>query len=609
MMPTVLEVSIVTALAGVPGASVRSAEEPMLFQRSLKAVGIEPLVAALDRSAQQQVEGKTVLEALVKPPLIPVLVSALTQGHDAANTSSEPSETLINNLPNFPAATIVQGKVSGRLVVTGPKVVPSGSVTPVEQEHENPSPPQIICIRDANKLIAVPAPHSPLPNDTSVKPINGFGFVSKTKPEAVTSNISGPQLDLSHLGMQDWIGSTQGAPPPDQTRSLKHDEHEVDPFSAPAVSNASIKSLGNKSGPQSSLLAVSNVKGNKKLALNKLLLRVFPEKTTIENQSNDTPQTFDALVGPSPEGLPIAVAQMLVNDSSVKSRHVEAEGGLDPLGPKIKRKQTVGPAQSELGATTGAQGLHNVALFSKDVSPETKTLDDQGLGQGNGTLVAPGKTTTESTSLGMAQAVHGRLGAPMGEAAVAVPSAERAPAGTVSHTTVSEQMVATPTSSTLEDGRGRQVGLLAATPSSLEVGISNGTHGWLKIRAQLENGVVTTVLAPASSKGSEMLHRELPSLTAFMREEQVGGGVLLIKEVSATGSTGSTLDADTRGAGQSAQQRFQERENPSPGSVPPKDEIWNHSDRDLIDQVSSAFGEQPGYLRNGIQGSWLNVRV
>ena len=63
---------------------------------------------------------------------------------------------------------------------------------------------------------------------------------------------------------------------------------------------------------------------------------------------------------------------------------------------------------------------------------------------------------------------------------------------------------------------------LVATPTTLEVGVPDGTQGWLRIRAQVsDQGQVSASLAGGSSASQEMLHRELPALNAFLHNEQM----------------------------------------------------------------------------------------
>lgn len=63
---------------------------------------------------------------------------------------------------------------------------------------------------------------------------------------------------------------------------------------------------------------------------------------------------------------------------------------------------------------------------------------------------------------------------------------------------------------------------MVATPTTLEVGVPGGTHGWLKVRAEMAgDGGVHASVSASSDSGAEMLRRELPTLTSFLHQEQV----------------------------------------------------------------------------------------
>jgi hypothetical protein len=71
--------------------------------------------------------------------------------------------------------------------------------------------------------------------------------------------------------------------------------------------------------------------------------------------------------------------------------------------------------------------------------------------------------------------------------------------------------------------------IVAATPTSLEVGIQNGTQGWLRVRAEMtDGGVVNASVSTTSPAGLEMLHRELPALNAYLQEEKVAVNAVII---------------------------------------------------------------------------------
>lgn len=77
---------------------------------------------------------------------------------------------------------------------------------------------------------------------------------------------------------------------------------------------------------------------------------------------------------------------------------------------------------------------------------------------------------------------------------------------------------------------GIEHGLFTVTQTSLEVGIANGSHGWLKVRAEMQNGLVTATIATGSAAGREMLHRDLPMLSTFLEGEKIGVASIEVKE-------------------------------------------------------------------------------
>jgi hypothetical protein len=100
--------------------------------------------------------------------------------------------------------------------------------------------------------------------------------------------------------------------------------------------------------------------------------------------------------------------------------------------------------------------------------------------------------------------------------------------------------------------------MLTATPTALEVGIQNGTHGWLSVRAEMaDGGVVNASVSATSAAGQEMLHRELPALTAYLQEEKVAVNAIVVHTTPAVAPEGRN-SAGTDGAGGQAQQRGNE---------------------------------------------------
>jgi hypothetical protein len=150
---------------------------------------------------------------------------------------------------------------------------------------------------------------------------------------------------------------------------------------------------------------------------------------------------------------------------------------------------------------------------------------------------------------------------------------------------------------------------LLATPMALEVGLAGGTQGWLKIRAEMtDGGIVNASLSSATSAGQEMLHRELPALTAYLKEERVAVNTVVVPASSAAG-TDSRFAGGMNGEGSGQTQQ---------GSGQGGDDRQGliHGSADRADEVPTFAGlngvGDDGLLSAGTYaggGSWLNVRA
>jgi hypothetical protein len=155
---------------------------------------------------------------------------------------------------------------------------------------------------------------------------------------------------------------------------------------------------------------------------------------------------------------------------------------------------------------------------------------------------------------------------------------------------------------------GEVPNMLTATPTSLEVGVQNGMHGWLKIRAEMtEGGVVNASVSTASSTGQEMLHRELPALTAYLVEEKVAVNAVVVHASTATG-TDAGGSSGMGGAGGQASQRSndgEERErNLGRAALSDSSESMTYRNLQGVDEDGSL--PFAGY---GSSGGWLSVRA
>ncbi len=161
-------------------------------------------------------------------------------------------------------------------------------------------------------------------------------------------------------------------------------------------------------------------------------------------------------------------------------------------------------------------------------------------------------------------------------------------------------------------GVGASIGemprMLTATPTSLEVGVQNGMHGWLKIRAEMtEGGEVNASVSTASSTGQEMLHRELPALTAYLVEEKVAVNAVVVHASPATGTdAGSSSGMDGAGGQTSQRSNDGEERDRNLGRAAFSDSSEPMTYRDL--QGVDEDGALP-FAGYGISGGWLSVRA
>jgi len=150
--------------------------------------------------------------------------------------------------------------------------------------------------------------------------------------------------------------------------------------------------------------------------------------------------------------------------------------------------------------------------------------------------------------------------------------------------------------------------IMMATPTSIEVGIQNGTHGWLKVRAEMaEGGVVNASVSAASSAGQEMLHRELPALTAYLQEEKVAVNAVIVHAPSVSGPDPRSSPAASGDGGQTPQ-RSNQGEEQHQGLRKP---ALNGSDGPITYRSLTGVDEDGSLplAAYASGGSWLSVRA
>jgi hypothetical protein len=151
---------------------------------------------------------------------------------------------------------------------------------------------------------------------------------------------------------------------------------------------------------------------------------------------------------------------------------------------------------------------------------------------------------------------------------------------------------------------------LSATPTALEVGIPDGTHGWLKVRAEMtDGGVVNASVSAASSASQEMLHRELPSLTAYLQTEKVAVNSVVVHPAAGTGTdsrgySGGTESGANGQTPQGSNEGGEQRQSFVNAATEATEDVSSYQELQGVGED----GTLPLTVYEG-GGSWLSVRA
>jgi hypothetical protein len=158
-------------------------------------------------------------------------------------------------------------------------------------------------------------------------------------------------------------------------------------------------------------------------------------------------------------------------------------------------------------------------------------------------------------------------------------------------------------SSSLADGavQPQEVRTITSTPTVLEVGF-NGTHGWLRVRAELgHTGEISASLTTASPHVAETLHKDLSAITAYLSTEQVGISSMVVN--AAAESKGGQFHESGSGHGGEADTQGQQNSR--------RDESHLLFDDPTLrgEAIDWAMSSIPAAVYAGGGGGWLSVRV
>lgn len=153
-----------------------------------------------------------------------------------------------------------------------------------------------------------------------------------------------------------------------------------------------------------------------------------------------------------------------------------------------------------------------------------------------------------------------------------------------------------------------EVKTLAASSNVLEVGIESGTHGWLRVRAELgQTGEVTASMVAASAGQADTLRRELPAISTYLAGESVGVSSLV---VNATGAAAGAQDAAmSLGAGTQGGGDGRAAQGGSVNEQAGRQAGNASGSGDGGVELEFGGGKLPAAVYANGSGNWLSVRV
>ena len=156
--------------------------------------------------------------------------------------------------------------------------------------------------------------------------------------------------------------------------------------------------------------------------------------------------------------------------------------------------------------------------------------------------------------------------------------------------------------------------VLEASTGVLEVGVASGTHGWLRVRAELgEGGGVEAQVVAASAVAAEGFHKELPAIASYLAHEQIGVSSLVVHAAGRGAEAQDASSGSATGFGQgqgaaSGQANQQGRTGLGAQDIATATALGLGEGANLVLEAGPL--QLPlGMHGNGMNGGWLSVRV
>jgi hypothetical protein len=152
---------------------------------------------------------------------------------------------------------------------------------------------------------------------------------------------------------------------------------------------------------------------------------------------------------------------------------------------------------------------------------------------------------------------------------------------------------------------------LAAGPAKLDVGVFDGTHGWVQIRTELGAGGAVSATLTGSAAAHEALKAAVPAMASYLTGEQVSVGKIAVHRAAETST--AMAAGEQRGGGQGQREGGQAARGAGAARA---GSVAGEADAAGVEAgVREWVGALPTAAMAGLgiglagSGSWLNVRV
>ncbi len=332
-----------------------------------------------------------------------------------------------------------------------------------------------------------------------------------------------------------------------------------------------------------------------------------------------------ALPPPAMAATTAVVAQIAQAGGESPKREIagKAESSKAVASTAMEKRSSV-PAGAKLDADAGqAVGVENHDKDAKHGSPADVVGDEAHAIAGGPGVVGASEIGAAGQAVAMAAAVQSGHGMAVAVAHVAAGS----PVRTELHGAALEAV----SGGSAAGGIGQAHVVMAAGPKELEVGVLDGTHGWLKVRAEMGTGGVVNAALTGNAAMHDSLKQSVPAIASYLQTEAIDVGKIVVHRAAeiAAGFGPNTSGRDGEAGGRAV--GGQEMGGMAQGSGSRREETGGEQGmaRGMVRaDTSGVAGDGPpdalnwagstpatGFVSSGLaslgdgSGMWLNVRA